>query len=227
MQFNGGNSSISYGNNYDLATASQAFSIVGWVYPTDASKNYQGLLDKQNPLAPFQGWTLLFVSAGAPRLRFQLGDVSGGLLDVVTTTSLTTNSWHFVALTYDGSGLTSGIKIYVDGNVASAFTSTTDTLTGASTSTTQPLRQGWSESNGSFFVGNQNQWSMHFGTALNTTQIGLIYGSGLPSNLFSLPNLGRTSYWYLNQVDSTTLIADRQGTITGIGSNLTLVNSVP
>lgn len=213
LKLDGSTKYIDLGNNYDVSTKAQLFSISGWFYPTNASTNFQGLFDKQNPNSPFQGYTVLWTTGSAGKIRFQLGTTTGKLYDVQTTNTFSLNAWHFFAATWNGTA----IAIYVDSNSAQSLATNTNNIDSASCSTTQPTRIGYSQSGGAHFSGNINQFTFWNNYTLTTTDVSNLYGGGHPPNL---QPYSASSWWEINQLDNPTTIGDRKDSVNGSGASL-------
>ncbi|MBZ5632261.1 MAG: LamG domain-containing protein [Acidobacteriia bacterium] len=79
-------------------------------------------------------------------------------------------AWHMVAATYDGSGSASGVKLYIDGLLATNAVVLTDSVASGSILNSAPLTIG-ATTDGSFqFEGNISGAAV-FGTALTLAQI--------------------------------------------------------
>jgi len=135
----------------------QPFSIVMWVkltkQPTAAPSSLVYPLVSKGGAAPdYKGYYFEIHSSansqpavGYNRLVFQLtNQLNGGagpMVWVYNTTPLNTvNTWYHVAATYNGNGLASGAKVYVNGGSANA--TYRDNLASGSIVNTQPLRFG-------------------------------------------------------------------------------------
>jgi hypothetical protein len=87
------------------------FSLTAWVYPRDV--RHVTIISRMTDVDQAAGY----------QLRFHEGKVQANLvvrwlddaLRVETQRALEPNRWHHVTMTYDGTRLASGVKIYVDG----------------------------------------------------------------------------------------------------------------
>lgn len=86
---------------------SKAFSISGWVYPTNTGAGWQYIASKRSGN---NGWYLALNSGTTP-----YGFISDGTntFTVTAGTTVSNNNWYHVALTYDGVKL----RIYVNGKL--------------------------------------------------------------------------------------------------------------
>lgn len=96
-------------------TATNPFSVSCWVKPTNDVNCY--ITSKYFIGAAEYGWYLRITgAAGAKKIRFLHS--SNSLLDqailVDGSTSITTGSWFHVVMTYSGSGVASGVALYVN-----------------------------------------------------------------------------------------------------------------
>jgi len=175
LSFDGVDDYVSVANesNFDFATPSP-FSIGAWVETT--STIYSMIVAKGTNADPYSGYVMYLDSTG------QLG---GYLIGTPTTNrinELTTNgiindgSWHYVTMTYDGSSLASGLKLYVDGieKTTSVFF---DALT-SSILTDVNLRIGTRDGGGAPFNGSIDEVAV-YNTALTQTQITDHYRRGV------------------------------------------------
>ncbi|MBZ5632260.1 MAG: LamG domain-containing protein [Acidobacteriia bacterium] len=101
---------------------------------------------------------LVFLVSGAPTL----------LVDAAMPKN--DGAWHLVAATYDGSGSASGVKLFIDGLVATNAVVNVDSIASGSILNSTPLTIG-ATTDGSFqFEGNISGAAV-FGTALTPAQI--------------------------------------------------------
>ncbi|MFA5887805.1 MAG: LamG domain-containing protein [Candidatus Nanoarchaeia archaeon] len=134
--FDGSNDHVDCGNSalFDFNLASN-FSISAWVKTTDTD----GIIVSKMGAGPqYRGYSLM-IYQGYLYMPLISDNGANNYLAVreTSTGTLTDNQWHHVAVSYDGSGQASGLKMYIDGN-AIATTALSNSLTG-STLTTLPL----------------------------------------------------------------------------------------
>jgi mono/diheme cytochrome c family protein len=99
----------------------------------------------------FDDIALVGIQKWAARLTITLASGSpGGAIEIRTSERLTLGDWYHVAVTYDGSGTASGLRLYVDGEAAATVT-VKDALQGP-THTDAPLLLG-SSTLGRPFIG--------------------------------------------------------------------------
>ena len=145
-----GNSRFSFEYN-------QPFSLVMWVkltkFPTTAPvSTVYPFVSKAGPSPDYNGYYLELHGSNYPpppntayhRIAFRLvGRESAPprFIYVYNTTPINTlSTWYHVAVSYSGSGLASGVKLYVNG--ASANTTSRDNLSSSTIVNTEPLRLG-------------------------------------------------------------------------------------
>jgi hypothetical protein len=92
------------------------------------------------------GYQLCIDSTGRLDLRLISNFATGNYIEVQSSVVVTDGEWHNVAVSYDGSGSASGVKIYVDGVLDTATTVLKNALTGSMVSS------------GPLTIGNQTGW---------------------------------------------------------------------
>ncbi|MFT7173985.1 MAG: hypothetical protein ACI9NQ_002215 [Paracoccaceae bacterium] len=112
------------------------FSMAGWIKP--GGKASGAILSKMDDKAAYRGFD--FWMEGGRIGTHIVNKWQSNALKVVSAEVLKPNTWQHVVLTYDGSHKAAGVKIYIDGKLASNQV-TSDTLS-ASIVTNQPLRIG-------------------------------------------------------------------------------------
>jgi len=108
---------INLGNiaSFDYNTV---FSIEAWIRTTNGDGNYHSICSKFD-VANSKGY-IFGVYGGGIDLAFQ-SSFEGGFLEVWST-PINDGNWHHVLVNYDGTGIASGITIYVDNVDATAGT---------------------------------------------------------------------------------------------------------
>ncbi|WP_185967794.1 PKD-like domain-containing protein [Formosa sediminum] len=99
FNFNGTNTSVNFGNNYNL---NGPFSIEIWAKPNTTS-GQQTLFSKRSATSTTSGYDLT-LNGGSIAFNYNNGTS-------IYTTGLTTNRWYHIAVTYSGSVY----KLYIDG----------------------------------------------------------------------------------------------------------------
>lgn len=178
LQLDGVDDYIDLGQNLDFEKT-DAFSIAGWVY-ADSSSSSGMILSKMRASGDYRGWSLAYGLSGTG-IELILRDtwiIPRHLVQVRSTTPLPTGAWVFVASTYDGSSLASGISLYVNGK-PQVTTTTNDSLsTGGSIRQTIPLNIGARDSGRSpIFQGRIDELAV-WGRVLSATEILELYRRG-------------------------------------------------
>ncbi|MBH05173.1 MAG: hypothetical protein CMJ20_02510 [Phycisphaeraceae bacterium] len=196
------------------ATASDnAWSASFWIYTasTQAFKIFAGR---------FENYGVYFaLASGRPYLYIKNSD-GDDYLPVTPNTSagkVNDGNWHNVTYTYDGSGLRSGFKIYIDATSQSlsAWSPTydSDIGKGASGNSTSPLNTTVGTASGgiSFTIGfhrSNGIASIYYATAIYFDEVSLwdcelaagevtdIYNSGDPKNLNAHAQASKLVRWY-------------------------------
>jgi len=117
LQFDGTNEYVDLGDIADFART-QPFSVECWIKTTTAAT--QMIVCRQNTDAVKRGWSL-YIREAAGNFRAALvlsSNISTSTYVAVENNSTDVNdgNWHHIFATYDGSGLASGITVYVDNN---------------------------------------------------------------------------------------------------------------
>jgi hypothetical protein len=214
LNFNGSSNYIDCGDNDDFSfgngSTDSPFSISSWVNMVDATRFYllsKGLVFSSN-------YEYLFNTNASDILGLYLYDSSeNSRIGRIYNTALTTfeGQWIHICATYNGSGLSSGIKLYLNGTQVNSLDSNSGTYE-AMENGNRPLNIGRSETgtyaNGS--ISNVSVWN----TELTSPQVSEIYNNGTPSNLSSHSATSNLVSWYkLN--NTTTGIEDAKGSNNG------------
>lgn len=112
------------------------FSITGWVKPSGKASG--AILSKMDDKANYRGFDL-WMEGGKIGTHI-VNSWQANALKVVTNEILKPNKWQHVVLAYDGKQKASGVKIYIDGRLAT-YQVEADGLNGT-IKTSQPLRIG-------------------------------------------------------------------------------------
>jgi hypothetical protein len=177
---------LSYPNNIDYSfsngTTDVPFSISMWVYIDSLSGSGNWLVSKRAISGTSDEYQITLNSSR--NVVISLYDKSNRLFGITATaniTQLSFTAWHHVVCTYDGSGLDSGLEIYIDGILQLVSRTTTGTYTGMPVSSTV-LR---------FFRATNNNATIHFGKIdeaalwknrkLTSSEVSQLYNFGLGS----------------------------------------------
>jgi hypothetical protein len=139
------------GNNYvDLGQAgsfelTDKFTSAAWIQLT--SNEASTVLSKIDEANAYRGYDVI-IESGKIAAHF-VHTWPGNAFKVVAKNAMSLNQWHHVAVSYDGSGRASGVKIYVDG-VAQEFVKETDNELTGTLRTDKPFHIGRRQSSASF-----------------------------------------------------------------------------
>jgi len=149
------------------------------------------------------------------KLIFSMKGSSKSAILVRTGNSIVDNTWHHVAVTYSGSGLNTGLKLYLDGALQS--TSNQGTEINPITNSA-PFNLGAQNDSQDFWNGNLDEVSV-FNSELTASNITTIYGTGVPNDISGLSPL---SWWRCGDGDvSPTLTDNGSGGNNGTMTNFT------
>jgi len=185
---------INIGNGINFEYT-DAFTYSFWVNP-DAVSGVKYLFSKYDS---GRGVLMYFNSSGGATpaaILFNLYNTNSGSTATrkrITTTTgniLTKGVWSNIVITYDGSGLGSGIKLYKNG-VSQTVTVTQDNLQNSTIANTEDAYLSSYNGASSFFVGNQDEFAI-YNTELSAADALAIYGAGQPTDLTSLSPIA----WY-------------------------------
>tara|TARA_R110002020_G_scaffold205276_2_gene409839 strand:- start:165 stop:872 length:708 start_codon:yes stop_codon:yes gene_type:complete len=147
--FDGTDDYIDFGDVLDFDRFNP-FSIGCW-FKRNRSGTSEFLVAKQESSGNYRGYTFLLPDDDNKlTIVFRHNAAGYGRLIVDGATAITDTNWHYGVVTYDGSSVTAGIKIYLDG------LDNTGSVTGTLSSTTVnsiPLQIG-ARNNGNCFDGN-------------------------------------------------------------------------
>ena len=150
--FNGSNEFVNLGNNASVSFDwSDTFTYSMWIKGSDlGTVSSEIILGKR--LHPTLAAIALYVSGVNPQhLRFLMRATLISAIGVESTGLITLNEWVHVACTNDGSGLASGVEVYVNG--VNGKTILHDDLLGNSVTTTGDLCIGSYDANVANFSG--------------------------------------------------------------------------
>ena len=117
--------------------ADQAISLSAWIFPKKSGSGT--VVSKMDDDNSFRGYDLI-LEEGKVASHF-INHWPDKAFKVMTKQAITTDVWHHVAVSYDGSRKASGIKIYVDGKPQELSIATNNVLEGT-LKTDQPFHIG-------------------------------------------------------------------------------------
>jgi chitodextrinase len=154
LSFNGSNARVTIANASSLQL-SGALTLEAWVNPTTVASAWRDVIYKGNDNYYLMGTTDHAGAAGGGAL------IGGSYSEVFNTSPLPTNTWSYLALTYDGTTE----RLYLNGALVAS-----KTKTGTITSSTNPLTIGSDPIYGQYFNGLIDEVRV-YNTALTATAI--------------------------------------------------------
>ena len=176
--------SFSFGDG----SSDDAFSFSLWLDAVDITST--GLIAKD---ASSNSEYHILVSSG-DYLRFRLYDNSTSAwiqTQIDSTVTSWQGSWKHLVCTYSGNSSSSGLKIYVDGSVATQTATNSGTYT-AMENTSAALNMGRSERSAFYFDGKIDEVSL-WNKELSSAEVTSLYNSGSPTYISS--NTGLIGWW--------------------------------
>lgn len=165
---------INYSKNVANFDRTNKFSGGGWIYKTaNAEMNIMSKMDSTFKGIQFYTSTL---GSGYDLTTYLVNVYPSNFIRARSTLPIYTNKWYHVVTTYDGSSLSSGIKIYVNGELSTS-TFYSGTLT-SSIANNGSLIFGAIMSGGTPFQGNMDEMFI-FNRTLTATEVKNIYRRGL------------------------------------------------
>ncbi len=185
---------VKSGNTFDLGEIgdfekNQSFSVAAWIRPArgDASAAIAARMDERNA---YRGWDL-WQQGGSVGMHL-IDTWPENALKVVTTDAvLKPGQWQHVCATYDGSGKTEGIKIYVDGQLKPVRVEKNSLKPEATFRTPTPLRLG-QRSHGQAFEGGAIQDFRLFTRLLNSTEALQLFETVQLQHVLAIPQAQRS-----------------------------------
>lgn len=179
--FNGSNSKQTAPNNAAINfTKSQAFSGGAWI-KTNGFSDYQAIFSKADG-STSQGY--LFQVGLDARLRLFIIDASTRYSFKQSAALITANTWQHVGFSYDGSGLASGMKFYIDGVLRSLGEGVSDDIVGDMNGGGNLVIGAHTDGTWQFFNGKIDEVFIVSGV-LSDQDFSDIYNSGVPASLAS------------------------------------------
>lgn len=216
MSFDGVNNVIDIDNDATYHfNLTDAFAISYWA-KFNTFTNDQFVIITQKPSNGYRGWSSQIVSG---KLRFQLlSDFPGGnYISVDLTNNLSTNQWHYVTISYNGTANWTNVKMYVDGNIAET-TKIRDSLTGDTKTNAGQLRFGQREATAVNYLNGSIDQVMIFNKSLTADEVSALYNQTYP--LF-FPS-GNMVFQSINLTGQTNIGITMDRCTTYYGSNFTL-----
>lgn len=186
-KFDGSDDTVNLGNNYSF-DYNQPMTASAWIKTSVTGS--MTILAKQDSSAPFSGWNLQ--TGGSGFLFFQMVNTfctAGNCINIsfAADSGYGDGRWHMITATYDGSGLGTGVNLYIDGRVLTPLANTSQTIT---TSATNALPA---------YIGTRNSGAQPFNGNIDEARI---YNRALsPSEVAQLAAYapGPVAYWKLDE----------------------------
>ena len=174
----------------------------------------------------YDGYMLWTNTSGAGNtLNFRLRKNTSQLVQILSTSTFNLNQWYHVAVTYDGSGLNTGLKLYVDGINQAGTRSGTLTQNLVWPLPARPFNLGARMSSTLYFNGLIDEVGV-FDSEISASDVTDIYNSGTPASLSSYSSL--TNWWRCGDGDTSPTLTDNKGSLDGTMTNFsTFSTDVP
>lgn len=181
-----------------------AFSFSIWFKMATAGGGY--LFSKENDSGAFTGYSALCTSSGSILLRVGYGTVVGQAAEVETQNTFADGEWHHLIWAYDGSNVTAGITVIIDGVVQMVDINSDDLAT--SILNTSSFSIGSRNGTGAFFRGNLNELSA-WSKELTLSEAQDLYNGGRPRDARTLGiNSFLRGYWTLGNRSTFPTVLD-------------------
>ena len=230
MDFDGVNEYINCGNDSSLNFGrTNTFSMCVWINTPTTGSPSDGILSRR--ITSTLGCS--FLNRLDDNISVYLANNPSNRIWVETNSSpLSINTWHFIVLTYDGSGLASGVKVYVDGNIQS-LTTNDDNLSSFDFSNSGNFEIGSISNNHTqLFQGLIDETSV-WNKELTQSEVTTIYNKGRINVDYSdMTNYDTNciSHWQMGEkstFDTNWSIPDIKGSNTGTSVNMEETDLIP
>src|SRR3989344_5196869 len=198
-------------NDYVIASSTSlnnlpAMTVSAWMFPRSSGEGTVGNIVTKSQGAGVNGWRIY---QDGTQIRM-IVDYDGGsdLSRLGGTGSETLNQWQHIVFTWDGSSISTNIKIYRDGKEVSG------------TSGNNGTGNRISDSSNSLIIGNDDGQTRTFNgliddvrvynRALSAAEIQTLYKSGAQKFTAPPTNLGLVGYWSMNE-NTGTIAGDASG----------------
>jgi hypothetical protein len=204
-------STISMGNvaayNFERT---DVFSLSIWFCTTATNAGH--LFFKYDSSALARGWRIFLTNTpGAGQLYFRLENLDttpfNRISVFVTAAGLNDGQPHHCVVTYAGTSLDTGVKIYIDGTLRAQTTEANGNTLSATTQTTVAARIGGPNAASPMVLAHASIWNK----VLSLSEVGEVYNSHRPPNLLATSMAGNLIGWW--KVDG---VDDISGTVDGV-----------
>ena len=208
LKFDGVDDFLQCGDSTDFefsnGTTDSAFSFNFWVYMTSAAAP-QGLFSKF--ATSLDGEYVVSISYNNLRIRMT-DTTSGGHITLGTPlVPVPTNTWLNVCITYDGSGVQEGLKIYYNGTMpAQSYASGGTYVCMRPSPATLTIGAAVG---GSHSENNTDEFSI-FKTELTAAQVLTIYNAGTPLDIINTASVSTNlvAWWRMGEASAYPIILD-------------------
>jgi len=152
------------------------FTLSSWAKTTD-SVNYKYIFSKEINASPYTGYHSAIMPNGKLYTMLINSTSAPNYIEVDGSSAVNDGNWHHLVVTYSGSGVASGVNLYVDGNVDSSATVVTDNLASNSILTAVAPDIGSRDSGGAPFYGSLDEVAI-WSRALSTAEVLELYRRG-------------------------------------------------
>jgi hypothetical protein len=207
-----------YINCGDIASfeRTNSFSISLWL-KTSVSINSIPIA-RQESSGNYRGWRIVFFSN---KINFALYNSTINCISVSGSVAVQDGLWHHIVITYNGSSLASGVKIYTDG-VLNTLTTLSNTLTDTIINSV-PMTIGWRYLASTYYTGNLDEisiWNKEL-SQYDVTEIYQRHITNCPFSFNASSNL--ISSWRMGDRDTYPIINDiskyNNGTMVNMSSS--------
>ena len=211
-RFNGTTDNIVTTGNAGFTYATP-FSISAWVMGAASAVNGP-LVGTNDDTSTFDGIWLYWGGGGnTDQTIFQISDVSAShIAKVIAGSAKSLNIWYHIAVTYDGSSTTAGMKLYENGTATGSASGTFGT-----SFTNRPFRIGTDAGSSDFFNGRLSDAAV-WTVALTPLEVAALASGARPSRI---RKIALSRWWPIN---GQTLI---EPDLSGNANNGTLVGTGP
>jgi hypothetical protein len=192
------------------------FSIAMWVNPVNIDANVRSLFSNFTNKGKF-----VFVQNG--RVAFYLLSSGSAGLAITSGIVLSPGVWSHIVVTYDGSSLITGLKIYA-GGILNASTTTINTLSGTIVGGNIAQIGAQTAVGTRYYPGKLDEIAI-YNKALSAAEVLQLYNGGAAVNCNILPTKTNLVHWYrMGDGDIFPTFADLG--FAGPNVNLTAVNMI-
>jgi len=221
MTFNGTDEYIDCGNDSSLDFEyTDSFSALAWVTVPDNGLNRCVFSKIASSNAP--GY-YAYINTGEG-LSVHIANSLSNYIRVTSPAFSVDGNPHLYSFSYDGSGLASGVKVYIDA-VLQTFAINSDNLASKSILNTAPLEIG-SRAGALYFGGEIDDLSI-VDKELSQSEMTEAAGTGVPNDLRLSSFSGNlVSYWLMGDGDTISSITDVVGSSGGTPTNMDASNII-